>query len=98
MSVLGLGEHGEVFFTTERGRHVAMVYYRDFSGIRITFRIVPSAWTVVLPTRTPFRWTVALVLGINSAASTVTRSPGLADFAAVIVPGPRLATFRIGSG
>lgn len=38
MSVLGLGEHGEVFFTTERGRPVAMVYYRDFSGIRRRLR------------------------------------------------------------
>lgn len=38
VSVLGLGEHGDVFFVSERGREVAMVYYRDFSGIRRRLR------------------------------------------------------------
>jgi hypothetical protein len=35
---LGLGEHGDVFFATENGRVVAMVYYRDYSGIRRRLR------------------------------------------------------------
>ena len=35
---LGLGEHGDVFYATENGRTVAMVYYRDYSGIRRRLR------------------------------------------------------------
>lgn len=32
MRRIGLGEHGDVIFGTERGRTVAIVQYRDFSG------------------------------------------------------------------
>src|SRR5690242_18319289 len=35
---LGLGEHGDVFYATENGRVVAMVYYRDYSGMRRRLR------------------------------------------------------------
>ena len=35
---LGLGEHRDVFYPTENGRTVAMVYYRDFSGFRRRLR------------------------------------------------------------
>ena len=35
---LGLGEHGDVFYATENGRTVAMVYYRDYSGLRRRLR------------------------------------------------------------
>jgi hypothetical protein len=35
---LGLGEHGDVFYSTENGRVVAMIYYRDYSGIRRRLR------------------------------------------------------------
>ncbi|MFC8503815.1 tyrosine recombinase XerC [Pedococcus sp. NPDC057267] len=34
MRRLGLGEHGDVVYGTRKGRPLAMVYYRDFTGIR----------------------------------------------------------------